>query len=100
MRPGVPTEVGEATKLSLRCLAHRHEALTAEIDEFDAAIHELCVAENPAPLGARGVGPEVAAALLSRRATTPNGAERGIIRSVVWIEPSRSVTGKIDQAPH
>ena len=73
MRPGAPTEVGEATKRSLRCLARRHEALSVEIAELDAAIHELCVAENPALLGACGVGPEVAAALLIAAGTTPNG---------------------------
>ncbi len=71
MRPGAPTEVGEATKRSLRCLARRHDALTVEIAELDAAIHELCVAENPALLGACGVGPEVAAALLVAAGDNP-----------------------------
>jgi transposase len=72
MRPGAVTEVGEATKRSLRCLARRHEALTAEIAELDDAIHELCIAVNPALLGARGVGPEVAAALLIAAGDNPD----------------------------
>jgi hypothetical protein len=71
MRPGAPTEVTEATKQSLRCLARRHEALTIEIGELDAAIHELCIALNPALLGARGVGPETAAALLIAAGDNP-----------------------------
>lgn len=71
MRPGAVSDVGEATKRSLRCLARRHEALTAEIAELDDAIHELCVTVNPALLGARGVGPEVAAALLIAAGDNP-----------------------------
>ncbi len=72
MRPGAVTEPGEATKRSLRCLARRHEALANEIAELDAAIHELCATENPALLGARGVGPEVAAALLVAAGDNPD----------------------------
>ncbi len=72
MRPGAVTEPGEATKRSLRCLARRHEALSNEIAELDAAIYELCATENPALLGARGVGPEVAAALLVAAGDNPD----------------------------
>ena len=71
MRPGALSDGGEATKRALRCLARRHEALAAEIAELDEAIHELCVAQNPALLGARGVGPEVAAALLTAAGDNP-----------------------------
>ena len=53
------------------CLARRHQYLAAEITELDEAIHELCVAQNTALLGARGVGDEVAAALLIAAGDNP-----------------------------
>ena len=71
MRLGALSDGGEATKRALRCLARRYEALAAEIAELDEAIHALCVAQNPALLGARGVGPEVAAALLIAAGDNP-----------------------------
>ncbi len=70
-RPGGPTEPGGALKRSLRCLARRCQALTVEIGELDEAIVELCAAANPGLLGARGVGPEVAAALLIAAGDNP-----------------------------
>ena len=70
-RPGGPTEKGEALKRSLRCLARRCQALTAEICELDEAIVELCATVNPGLLGARGVGPETAAALLIAAGDNP-----------------------------
>lgn len=70
-RPGAVTEPGEATKQSLRCLARRHQALRSETAELDQALHKLCVATNPALLGALGVGPEVAAALLIAAGDNP-----------------------------
>ena len=63
-RPGHPTDSGQATKLALRHLARRYEALSGEIAELDEVIAQLCAEINPALLGAKGVGPEVAATLL------------------------------------
>lgn len=70
-RPGTVIEPGEALKRSLRCLARRHLALAAEIEELDQAINVLCAAVNPGLLGARGVGPDVAAALLITAGDNP-----------------------------
>lgn len=63
-RPGEVTDPAEATKTALRGLAQRHLDLTTEIEILDGHISGLCAAANPALLGARGVGPEVAASLL------------------------------------
>ena len=63
-RPGDPTDPAQATKLALRHLARRYQALRREIAELDEVIASLCVQINPALLGAKGVGPEVAATLL------------------------------------
>lgn len=63
-RPGDPNDHAQAIKLALRHLARRYETLSAEIAELDEVIAKLCAQINPALLGARGVGPEVAATLL------------------------------------
>lgn len=63
-RCGDPTDPVQAIKRALRLLGRRHEQLTTELDELDKLIAELCAQINPALLGAKGVGPEVAATLL------------------------------------
>ena len=73
MRPGAVSDVGEATKRSLRCLARRHEALTAEIAELDDAIHELCVTVNPRCSARVASDPRLPPRCSSQPATTPNG---------------------------
>lgn len=63
-RPGDLHDPEQAVKAALRSLARRVQSLTVEIDELEVMIHQLCVAANPALLGAHGVGPDTAAALL------------------------------------
>ena len=53
------------TKLALRTLARRYKALSVEMAELGAALDELTARANPALRGAKGVGPDVAAILLS-----------------------------------
>ena len=60
-----------AAKTALRCLARRHQALTAEIARLDADLLALCEATNPALLAARGVGVEVASTLLVAAGDNP-----------------------------
>lgn len=65
------TPVG-ATKLALRSLARRHEALSAEIDQLNDALAELV--EQAAPtelLKAQGIGTDVAGALLVAAGDNP-----------------------------
>ncbi len=63
-RCGDPTDPVQATKRALRILSRRYQQLTSEITELDDLIAALCAQINPALLGAKGVGPEVAATLL------------------------------------
>ena len=56
--------VTAATKAALSSLAHRVQALDAEIAELDEKIESLLVATAPDLLGLFGVGPDTAAALL------------------------------------
>ena len=60
-----------AAKTALRLLARRHRALGAEIAQLDEELLGLCQQANPALLGARGVGAEVAAVLLAAAGDNP-----------------------------
>lgn len=70
-RPGSGKELEQVTKRSLRHLARRHRALSAEIAELDRDIADLCVEANPALLAVNGVGPEVASMLLVAAGDNP-----------------------------
>lgn len=61
-----------AAKTALRALARRHRALTAEIEDLDTELLELCERANPALLGACGVGADTAAALLVAAGDNPH----------------------------
>jgi transposase len=57
-------DVRSAVRWTLRLLAQRHQALTAEIVAIDSVVSPLIRAHAGALLELRGVGPEVAGALL------------------------------------
>jgi transposase len=64
LRPGPLTTPTAAVKLALRELARRAQALGAEIQRLDAELARLAAAAAPGLLARRGVGAEVASALL------------------------------------
>lgn len=70
-RAGPVSDPAGAARRTLRCLARRYQALTAEITELDQAISQLCAQASPALLAARGVGAEVASALLVAAGDNP-----------------------------
>jgi transposase len=71
-RPTRSTDpVTAATKASLSSLAHRIQALDAEIAELDAMIDPLVAATAPDLLALFGVGPDTAAALLVAAGDNP-----------------------------
>ncbi len=95
-RPGPAADPGEATKRSLRCLARRHRDLSAEIDELDEAIAALCAQVNPALLGARGVGAEVASALLVAAGDNPERLRsEASFAALCGSSPVEASSGKI-----
>jgi transposase len=59
-----PTDAARATRLAMRVLARRHEALDNEIAELNTHIKALTKTAAPRLLAERGVGPETAARLL------------------------------------
>jgi transposase len=70
-RPGERTSLVAATKLALCELARRHQALGAEIDRLDAELARLVPTAAPTLLTRRGVGTQVAAALLVAAGDNP-----------------------------
>ena len=66
-----PDTVTAAAKTALRCLARRWSALSCEIAQLDTELRDLCAQANPALLGALGVGPDTAAALLTAAGDNP-----------------------------
>ena len=71
-RPGTAQTTIAYAKKTLRLLARRHQALTAEIQQLDTEIKQLCARANPALLAASGIGPETAATLLVTAGDNPH----------------------------
>lgn len=70
-RPAKPATVMAATKFAMREAARRHQALTAEIARLEAAIGALVTTAAPDLLALKGVGLNVAAALLVTAGDNP-----------------------------
>jgi transposase len=64
VRPGPLTDPLAATKFTLRELARRYQLLTGELDRLDGQLAALSPKAAPSLLGRRGVGAQVASALL------------------------------------
>jgi len=71
LRPGDIADPLAATKLALRSLAGRHEALAAEIKILDPELLRLTAEAAPALVELFGVGPEVAGTLLVTAGDNP-----------------------------
>jgi transposase len=73
LRPAADTaSPAAATRLALRALARRHQALTTEITELDAHLARLVAAASPALRALHGVGDETAAQLLVTTGDNPH----------------------------
>jgi transposase len=95
-RPGQVSDPAGAARRTLRCLARRHQALTAEIDELDQSIGQLCAQAGPALLAARGVGPEVASALLIAAGDNPGRMRtEASFAALCGSSPVEASSGKI-----
>ncbi len=72
LRPGPrPSDPEEATKLALRSVARRHQALSEEISELDVHLGRLVAEAAPELLEVHGIGVETAAALLIATGDNP-----------------------------
>jgi transposase len=66
-----PVDPARATKLAMRSVARRHQALSGEIAELDAHIEALVEEAAPELVALDGVGPDTAAALLIAAGDNP-----------------------------
>jgi transposase len=71
LRPGELADPLAATKLALRTLARRHQALSAEVTRLDTEIVRLTAKAAPRLLARGGVGPQTATALLIAAGDNP-----------------------------
>jgi transposase len=71
-RPGAITTPVAATKLAMAELAHRHQALAAEIARLDAELDRLVAKAAGKLLARKGVGTDVAGALLVAAGDNPD----------------------------
>jgi transposase len=95
-RPGPITDTITAAKTALRSLARRHLELSSEIAMLDEQLRGLCITANPALLGARGVGPEVAATLLVTAGDNPHRMRsEAAFAALCGASPVEASSGKI-----
>ena len=71
-RPGTAQTTITYAKKTLRLLARRYQTLTAETQQLDTEIKQLCAQANPALLAAPGIGPDSAATLLVTAGDNPH----------------------------
>lgn len=70
-RPGTRRDLTSLTKLTLRMLARRAQALEAEVAELDAILQHLVVETAPKLIGRSGIGTDSASALLVAAGDNP-----------------------------
>jgi len=71
MRPGAITTIAAATKMTLRTLARRHQFLNEEILTLNVELERLTLEVAPELCALKGVGPDVAGALLVAAGDNP-----------------------------
>ena len=71
LRPGALVDPTAATKVALRSLATRYEALEAEVERLDAVLAQLVGEAAPELVARFGVGPDSAGALLVAAGDNP-----------------------------
>ena len=95
LRPGELNSPLAAVKLALRELARRHQALSAEIDRLDAHIGKLTSTTAPELLARRGVGAQVATALLVAAGDNPTRlASEAAFAALCGASPIEASSGK------
>jgi transposase len=85
----------QGTKLALRHLARRYQALTAEIEDLDAHLKALVAQAHPKLPTVHGVGPETAAQLLITCGDNPDRlASSAAFAALCGVAPIPASSGK------
>jgi len=95
LRPGVLIDPVGATKIALRSLARRHQALTAEVSELDKELRRLTAKACPALLGIFGAGSDTAGALLLAAGDNPGRLRsEAAFAKLTGVSPVQASSGK------
>jgi len=90
-----PTNATRSTRLAMRVLARRHEALDDEIAELDTHITALTKTAAPRLLAQRGIGPETAARLLIVAGDNPDRLRNdSALAALCGASPVEASSGK------
>jgi transposase len=95
LRPGPVTTPVAAVKLALRCLARRHQLLTTEIAMLDRDLDRLVLTAAPALCALKGVGTDVAGAVLVAVGDNPERLRsEGAFANLCGVAPLPASSGK------
>ncbi|GAB7040329.1 MULTISPECIES: transposase [Catenuloplanes] len=90
-----PADAMSAAAYTLRLLASRIIALTAEIDDLDQHITDTVRVHTPGLLDRQGVGPDTAAALLLAAGDNPQRlASEAAFAALCGVSPTEMSSGK------
>lgn len=94
-RPGAPTGPLAAARFTLKLLAERWTALSAELTQLDAQLAPLIGAAAPRLLATHGVGPDTAAALLVAAGDNPERlATEASFAALCGVSPVDASSGR------
>lgn len=84
------------TKLALRTLARRYQALSTEMTGLEAELDRLTARANPALRGAKGVGSDVAAIMLTAAGDNPERLKsESALAALCGVSPVEASSGKV-----
>jgi len=91
-----PSEPLAATRVALRTLARRYEALSEEMSGLEQHLDELTAKANPALRGVKGVGVDVAAILLTAAGENPDRLRNeAAFAALCGVSPVEASSGKV-----
>jgi transposase len=95
LRPGPVTSVAAAVERALKCLAQRHQLLTAELATLDRDLDRLVAAAAPTLCALKGVGTDVAGAVLVAAGDNPERLRsEGAFANLCGVAPLPASSGK------
>ena len=95
LRPGPVITPAAAVKLALKCLAQRHQLLSAELATLDRDLARLVAAAAPTLCALKGVGPDVAGAVLVAAGDNPERLRsEGAFANLCGVAPLPASSGK------
>jgi transposase len=94
-RPGAPSDPLAAARVTLKLLAERWTALSAELVQLDAHLAPLLATAAPRLLATHGVGPDTAAALLVAAGDNPDRlASEASFAALCGVSPVDASSGR------